>query len=111
MENVPSKQHFEEAYSKQAPWDIGKPQKDFVAVANQVTGSLFDAGFGTGENALFFAERGCKVAGIDFLAEPIERAKQKAAKRGLSVTFVVKDALTLADWPEKVDNVIDSGLF
>jgi cyclopropane fatty-acyl-phospholipid synthase-like methyltransferase len=27
------------------------------------------------------------------------------------VTFLVKDALTLKDWPERFDNVIDSGLF
>ena len=111
MPNVPTKQHFEKAYSGEAPWDIGKPQKEFVAVANQITGSLLDAGCGTGENALFFAERGCKVMGIDFLAEPIGRAVRKAAQRGLSISFLVKDALTLKDWPRKFDNVIDSGLF
>jgi cyclopropane fatty-acyl-phospholipid synthase-like methyltransferase len=27
------------------------------------------------------------------------------------VTFLVKDALTLPDWSERFDNVIDSGLF
>jgi cyclopropane fatty-acyl-phospholipid synthase-like methyltransferase len=29
----------------------------------------------------------------------------------LSVTFLVKDALTLKAWPERFDYVIDSGLF
>jgi cyclopropane fatty-acyl-phospholipid synthase-like methyltransferase len=43
--------------------------------------------------------------------EPITRAKRKAAERGLSATFLVKDALTLKDWPERFDSVIDSGLF
>jgi len=42
---------------------------------------------------------------------PINRAKRKAAERGLPATFLVKDALTLKDWPERFDNVIDSGLF
>ena len=54
---------------------------------------------------------GCKVTGIDFLEEPIQRAKRKAAERGVPATFLVKDALTLKDWTERFDNVIDSGLF
>jgi cyclopropane fatty-acyl-phospholipid synthase-like methyltransferase len=29
----------------------------------------------------------------------------------LSATFLVKDALTLQDWNERFDNVVDSGLF
>ena len=36
---------------------------------------------------------------------------QKAAERGISATFLVNDALALADWGERFDNVIDSGLF
>ena len=80
-------------------------------MADQITGSILDAGCGTGENALFFASRGHKVTGIDFLEEPIKRAKRKAAERGLSATFLVMDALALKDLPEVFDNVIDSGLF
>ena len=80
-------------------------------MANQITGSILDAGCGTGEHALFFAERGHKVTGIDFLGEPIQRAKQKAARSAVSVNFEVKDALTLKDWTDKFDNVIDCGLF
>jgi cyclopropane fatty-acyl-phospholipid synthase-like methyltransferase len=89
----------------------GRPQKTFLDMADQITGSILDAGCGTGENALYFASRGCKVTGIDFLAEPIKRAKQKATERGVSATFLVMDALTLKDWNERFDNVIDSGLF
>jgi SAM-dependent methyltransferase len=111
MSNIPTKQHFEEAYTGEAPWDIVGPQPAFAAVANQISGTLLDAGCGTGEHALFFAKRGCTVTGIDYLAGPIERAKQKASDRNLSVKFFVQDALKLADCPEKFDNVIDSGLF
>jgi SAM-dependent methyltransferase len=35
----------------------------------------------------------------------------KAAERGLTVEFLVKDALTLGDWGERFASVIDSGLF
>ena len=104
-------QHLRDAYAGQAPWDIGRPQKAFVDVADRITGSVLDAGCGTGENALFFAGRGHTVTGIDFLDEPITRAKQKAAERGLTATFLVMDALALKDLPEVFDSVIDSGLF
>jgi 2-polyprenyl-3-methyl-5-hydroxy-6-metoxy-1,4-benzoquinol methylase len=108
---VPDRSTFESAYGGQAPWDIGKPQKVFVDLADRVAGSVLDAGCGTGDTALFFAGRGCQVTGIDFIEEPIRRAQRKAAERGLQVTFLVKDALTLGDWSERFDNVIDSGLF
>jgi SAM-dependent methyltransferase len=108
---VPDRSTFEAMYAGQAPWDIGKPQKAFVKIADQITGSILDAGCGSGDNALFFAECGCKVTGIDFLEVPIQRAQRNAAERGVAVTFLVKDAMTLKDWSERFDNVIDSGLF
>src|ERR1700694_3673505 len=100
MSTVPDRTTFESAYAGQAPWDIGRPQKAFINVADQITGSILDAGCGTGENALFFAGRGHKVTGIDYLAEPINRAKQKATERGLTATFLIMDALALKNLPE-----------
>jgi len=52
-----------------------------------------------------------RVTGIDFIEEPPNRARGKAAERGVQGTFLVKDAMTLKDWTERFDNVIDSGLF
>jgi cyclopropane fatty-acyl-phospholipid synthase-like methyltransferase len=111
VNSLPDRTTFESAYAGQAPWDIGRPQQALLDVADRITGSVLDAGCGTGENALFFASRGHKVTGIDFLEEPIQRAKRKAAERGLMATFLVMDALALKDLPEVFDNVIDSGLF
>jgi SAM-dependent methyltransferase len=102
---------FENLYAGKAPWDIGKPQRLFVSIADRVTGAVLDAGCGTGEHALFFAARGHRVTGIDFVKEALERAAAKAAERGLSVAFLVKDATALGDWGERFDSVIDSGLF
>ncbi len=111
MSAIPDKEMFQSLYAGQAPWDIGKPQKAFVDAADQISGSVLDAGCGTGDTALFLAGRGHQVTGIDFLDQPIDRAKRKAAERGLSATFLVKDALTLKEWSERFDSVIDSGLF
>jgi cyclopropane fatty-acyl-phospholipid synthase-like methyltransferase len=80
-------------------------------VADRITGSVLDAGCGTGDTALYLAGRGCQVTDIDFIEEAINRARPKAAERGLQVTFQVKDTLTLKDWSEQFDAVIDSGLF
>ena len=102
---------FEEFYAGPAPWDIDKPQAAFVAAANRITGPILDAGCGTGEHALFFASRGLRVTGIDFVPEAIRRARRKAVKRSLPVQFLVKDALTLGDWSERFASVIDCGLF
>jgi cyclopropane fatty-acyl-phospholipid synthase-like methyltransferase len=102
---------FEEFYSKPAPWDIGRPQRQFADIADRVTGSILDAGCGTGEHALFFAARSHRVVGIDFVPEAIRRAKAKAAERGLSVEFLVKDATALNDWNERFSTVLDCGLF
>jgi SAM-dependent methyltransferase len=111
MSKVIDRSTFANAYAGPAPWDIGKPQEPFVAAADRVVSPVLDAGCGTGDTALFFAALGYRVTGIDFLDEPIRRAKAKAAERGLSVRFLVKDALTLGDWGERFASVLDSGLF
>jgi cyclopropane fatty-acyl-phospholipid synthase-like methyltransferase len=108
---IPDRSTFENMYAGGAPWDIGKPQKPFVAAADRITGRVLDAGCGTGDTALFLAGRGCQITGMDFLDEPIRRAQRKAAERGVSATFLVKDAMTLKDWSDRFDNVVDSGLF
>lgn len=102
---------FESLYAGQPRWEIGRPQTAFINVADRITGAILDSGCGTGENAFFFASRGNTVTGIDFLAEPIAIAQLKSQERGQPVTFLVMDALTLTNWTERYDNVIDSGLF
>lgn len=108
---VHDRNSFENLYAGQPRWEIGRPQKAILDVADRITGSVLDVGCGTGENALFLASRGQRVTGIDFLAEPITLAKQKAAERGLTATFLVMDALALKELPEVFDSAIDSGLF
>jgi cyclopropane fatty-acyl-phospholipid synthase-like methyltransferase len=102
---------FEGLYDGKAPWDIGKPQPAFAAVAGRVAGTVLDAGCGTGEHALLFAARGNRVIGFDFVEEALRRARAKAAERSLVVEFLYKDATALGDWNERFDSVIDCGLF
>jgi cyclopropane fatty-acyl-phospholipid synthase-like methyltransferase len=102
---------FENLYAGPAPWDIPRPQRPFVAIADMIASPVLDAGCGTGEHALFLAARGHRVTGIDFVEEAIRRARRKAAERELSVEFLVKDATKLGGWGRRFASVIDCGLF
>ncbi len=111
MSDLLNQERFASMYARKPPWDIGRPQRSFVEAADRVTGAILDSGCGTGENALYFAERGHTVLGIDFLEGPIQEARRKAQERGLVAEFVQKDALTLSDLDRTFNSVIDSGLF
>ena len=104
---------FDAAYQGTPPWDIGRPQKEFVELVRrgEITGSVLDIGCGTGEHALFFAAKGHEVWGIDSAPLAIGKAQEKAKARGLAVHFLVRDALDLAGLNRKFDTATDSGLF
>jgi SAM-dependent methyltransferase len=104
---------FEVAYHGAPPWDIGRPQREFVRLeeSGKIVGDVLDAGCGTGENALFLASRGHVVWGVDSAPRAIEIARRKAKERGLAATFLVKDTLNLHEVGRTFDTAIDSGLF
>ena len=111
MSNLHDRSHFESSYAGKLPWDIGKPQATITESVDLIISPVLDAGCGTRENALFLAASGHQVTGIDVVEEAIRIARRKAAKRGLTVEFHVKDAMTLGDWDRRFATVIDSGLF
>jgi len=111
MNDNPTRERFQTAYEGKPPWDLGRPRKAFVEVADQITGSVLDAGCGTGDNSLFFAQRGQPVVGVDFVEFPINEAKRKAEELGVEVEFLQMDALKLTSLHRKFDSVIDCGLF
>jgi len=59
---------FEEAYLSLPPWDIGRPQREIIRLAEdgEIQGAVLDAGCGTGENALFLANLGYEVTVVPF---------------------------------------------
>jgi cyclopropane fatty-acyl-phospholipid synthase-like methyltransferase len=104
---------FDSAYKDTPPWDIGRPQKEFIGLVHtgEIMGSVLDIGCGTGEHALFFAGEGYEVWGIDSAPLAIRKAREKAAKRGLHVQFLLLNTLELTRINRMFDTVTDSGLF
>jgi cyclopropane fatty-acyl-phospholipid synthase-like methyltransferase len=95
------------------PWDIGRPQRAFVrlAEAGALTGTLLDAGCGTGEHTILAAGQNARALGIDVSPRAIDIARRKAAERGVAARFQVLDALCLDTLGQAFDTIIDSGLF
>jgi 2-polyprenyl-3-methyl-5-hydroxy-6-metoxy-1,4-benzoquinol methylase len=110
-EPAPADERFAAYYATRPPWDIGRPQPAFVAAADAIRGRVLDVGCGTGDLAIWLAERGRTVTGIDFLVAPLERARSKAAARGVAVNFLQMDAVAVGEIPERFDAVTDCGLF
>ncbi len=98
---------FDDAYRGTPPWDVGRPQREFVRLAEsgEVRGRVLD------ENAIFFAKRGLEVWGVDAAPRAIEKAERKATLKRVKVTFLVADALRLERLRRTFDTVTDCGLF
>src|SRR3989449_10163051 len=104
---------FDDAYRGTPPWDVGRPQREFVRLAEsgEVRGRVLDVGRGTGENAIFFAKRGLEVWGEDAAPRAIEKAERRATLKRVKVTFLVADARRLERVKRTFNAVTDCGLF
>ncbi|BCY12763.1 bifunctional NAD(P)/FAD-dependent oxidoreductase/class I SAM-dependent methyltransferase [Actinoplanes sp. L3-i22] len=85
---------WEERYrAKPAIWS-GRPNAQLVAeAAGLPAGRALDVGCGEGADALWLAERGWTVTGVDIAAEALSRAAGHAAAAGLAdrITFTRAD--------------------
>jgi SAM-dependent methyltransferase len=100
-------------YDGPAPWDVGRPQPTVarLALVGGFTGTVLDAGCGTGENSLLVAALGLPVLGVDVAETALSMAREKAAERGIAVEFEWADALRLEFLGRRFDTVLDCGLF
>lgn len=106
-------EEFEAAYATTPPWDIGRPQPAFAALAaeGRLLGRVLDVGCGTGEHVLMAADAGLESTGIDIAPTAIRLAIVKAKERGIDARLLVGDACELESLGEEFDTVLDCGLF
>lgn len=92
----------------QAEWDAryqekdrlwsGNPNAMLLEYASDIPpGTALDVGCGEGADALWLAQRGWKVTGIDLSTVAIERAKERAAVQNSNAEFLVSDAQAYAE--------------
>src|SRR5262245_52207608 len=113
MEDRDLAARFDAAYATTPPWDIGRPQPAFAALAagGRLGARVLDVGCGTGEHVLMAAQAGCDAVGIDISTSAIRLAEAKARERGTRARFEVGDARELGSPGEAFDTVLDCGLF
>lgn len=95
-----------------APWEIG-PRQELVELV--ASGALrpcraIDLGCGTGANAIFLAQHGFEVTGVDFAPAGIEKATRAAADAGVAVDFVVDDLTDLRHTRGPFEFLLDYGV-
>lgn len=95
------------------PWDTRAPKDNVMRWhrAGLVRGAVLDIGCGFGDNAVYLAQRGFAVTGLDISPTALSTAERRAADAAVHVGFAVADATTLDGYTDAFDTVIDSGLF
>jgi len=86
----------------------GRRPNSFVAAETGTLppGRALDLACGEGRNAIWLAERGWEVTGVDFSDAAIATARHRAQERGVSVDLRVDDVLTTPLEPGAYDLVL-----
>lgn len=93
------------------PW-VGEPRHELVRLVADGTlqpGHAIDLGCGVGDNAIFLAQHGFTVTGVDYAPAAIHCARAKARDAGVAVTFLVDDITTLRKIQGPFDLLVDYG--
>ncbi|MEZ0365702.1 class I SAM-dependent methyltransferase [Mycobacterium sp. pUA109] len=95
------------------PWDTKAPKDNVLGWHAQglVHGTVLDIGCGLGDNAVYLAQQGFAVTGLDISPTALITAERRAADAGVNVRFAVADATRLDGYTDAFDTVVDSGMF
>jgi len=107
------KQFYEITYRYfRAPWDISAREElvSLVESGRIQPGRAIDLGCGTGANAIYLAQNGFEVTGVDFAEAAIEKARVRAKDSGVQVNFIVDDLTNLRHASGTFDFLLDYGV-
>jgi SAM-dependent methyltransferase len=94
--------HWDERYGQKGFLWTAEPNRFLVAeVSGLAPGRALDVACGEGRNAVWLAEQGWTVTGVDFSPVGLDKARRLADARGVNVTFELADVTTyqpLADF-------------
>jgi SAM-dependent methyltransferase len=93
------------------PWDIG-PRAELVELVE--SGRIkpcraVDLGSGTSSNAIFLAEHGFDVTGVDYAPSAIELGRNRAREADVQVNFIVDNLTDLRHVSGTFDFLVDYG--
>jgi methyl halide transferase len=100
--------------SGELPWDTGLPETllvEFVNSGSVAPGRTLEIGAGTGTNAIWLAERGFDVLGVDLSSFAVEKANAKMDGRDLCCRFATLDFLAAPAPDGPFHFVFDRGCF
>lgn len=95
-----------------APWDIGAREElvDLVDSGRIEPCRAIDLGCGTGANAIYLAQKGFEVTGVDYAEAAIEKAMARAREAGVHVEFILDDLTNLRNVSGEFDFLLDYGV-
>jgi SAM-dependent methyltransferase len=101
-----AREDWNERYAgKELVW-TAEPNRRFAAeVGDLEPGRALDLACGEGRNAVWLAERGWRVVGVDFSDVALAKAAGLAASRGVDVDWIVADVLDHRPEPRAFDLV------
>jgi SAM-dependent methyltransferase len=92
------------------PWDHALPPPEVQALAEEAPpGRALDLGCGYGRAAIYLAQRGWQVDGVDFVALAVEEARRRASAAGVEASFFVGSVTNLSFLQPPYDLALDVG--
>ena len=109
--------YWENAYESEEykHWEFSYPSPELVALATanvpRRNARVLDVGSGGGTDAVFMAQCGFRVTGVDISAAALKIAEKRAEKAHVEVDWLRGNVLELPIGDEAIDFIIDRGLF
>jgi SAM-dependent methyltransferase len=108
-------ERYRERYkSGDTPWDVGQPDFNLMDVVTEkpiLSCRVLDIGCGTGDNAIWLAQKGFQVMGTDTSHIALGKAREKAFKARVLCDFILLDFLQDTIEAPPFGLVFDRGCF